>query len=79
MSETISYLRRFVNGGDSRPDSQRHSRMLLVGAIHEPGPLVTRPAPVVEKTINDAGVLEHDVIHVAVRLTVQSDGANRRG
>ena len=53
--------------------------MLLVGAIHEPGPLVTRPAPVVEKTINDAGVLEHDVIHVAVRLTVQSDGANRRG
>ena len=74
-SMTGSYLRRFINGGDSRPDSQRHSGVLLVDAVHEAGPLIPRPTPVIEKAIDDAGILKHDIVDVSVRLTIQGHRA----
>ena len=47
--------------------------MLLVDAVHEAGPLIPRPAPVVEEAINDASILKHDVVHVSVFLEEEEE------
>ena len=49
--------------------------MLLVDAVHEAGPLIPRPTPVIEKAIDDAGILKHDIVDVSVRLTIQGHRA----
>ena len=49
--------------------------MLLVDAVHESGPLIPRPTPVIEEAIDDAGIFKHDIVDVPVRLTIQGHRA----
>ena len=70
-------LWRFVNGAHSRSDAEWNGGMLFIDAVHETGALISRPAPIVEKAIYDARILEHDVVDVTVRLTIQSHGTEK--
>ena len=72
-------LWRFVNGAHSRSDAEWNGGMLFIDAVHETGALISRPAPIVEKAIYDARILEHDVVDVTVRLTIQSHGTEKEG
>lgn len=48
--------------------------MLLVRPIQISHALVSCGAPVVEEALHDLSVLEHDVVHVAICLTIQRNG-----
>jgi hypothetical protein len=54
------------------PDSERHIRKHFVSAVEEADALVPGGSPVRQEVVDDVGVLEHDVVHVAVRLTEKS-------
>lgn len=45
--------------------------MNLVVAVEKADALTSRAAPVVEEPLHQVGVVEHDVVNVAVQLTVQ--------
>lgn len=67
-------LQRLVDSNDGSLDAQGHVPVGLVAAVEEAHALVPRDPPVVEEPLHQVGVLEHDVVHVTVGLSVEGDG-----
>lgn len=55
--------------------TERHVGMSLVAAVEEGEALAAGGAPVGQQALHQAGALEQHVVHVAVGLAVERDGA----
>ena len=66
-----TFLWRLVDGSNGGANPERDVIVFLVFPVHKPEPLAPRCTPVVEKPIENVGIFKHDVVHMAVRLTVQ--------
>lgn len=69
-----TYLRRLVNRSHDSSDAQRHVRVLLVPAVQVADALVPGYAPVVQKSLDQVGILKHDVVDVPIGLAIQGNG-----